>query len=52
MSAPATVWSAGEYTYGVKHQQMLAYLSEEGTAVLINGVIRFEAWEQDVGSFQ
>lgn len=48
MSAPATVWSAGEYTFGVKHTQSEAYQSGDGTGILINGVIRFEAWEQVV----
>lgn len=51
MSAPETVWSAGEYTYGVRHEQSEAYTSEDGTAILINGLIRFEAWEQIIGTF-
>lgn len=49
MSAPATVWSAGEYRFGVRHTQEEPYQSEDGTSVLINGTLRFEAWEQDVG---
>jgi hypothetical protein len=46
MSAPSTVWSAGEYRYGVKHQQEEPYTSDDGLTVLISGVIKFEAWEQ------
>lgn len=49
MSAPNTVWSAGEYRYGVKHLQSQPYNSEDGLTVLINGTIKFEAWEQIVG---
>ena len=51
MSAPETVWSAGEFTFGVRHEQSQAYTSEDGLTILINGVIRTEAWEQNVGSF-
>lgn len=50
MTAPATVWSAGEYTYGVKHAQSAAYTNADGTTVFINGLVRFEAWEQAVGA--
>lgn len=49
MSAPASVWSAGEYRYGVQHQQSTPYNPEESTAVLIDGVVRFEAWEDAIG---
>lgn len=52
MSAPASVWSAGEYTYGVRHEQSEAYTDQDGTVVFINGLVKFEAWEQDNGSFQ
>lgn len=51
MSAPATVWSAGEFTFGIRHEQSEAYTSEDGTAILINGVIRSESWEDVVGTF-
>lgn len=50
LTAPATIWSAGEYTYGVQHDQEQPFTSEDGLTVLINGVVRFEAWEQDVGA--
>jgi hypothetical protein len=42
-------WSAGEYKAGVKHEQSEAYTSEDGTTILTNGWVQFEAWEQDVG---
>lgn len=50
MGAPAAVWSAGEYRYGVKHSQGSPYTSEDGLTVLINGLVKFEAWEQVSGS--
>lgn len=46
----ATVWSAGEFAYGVDHTQEEPYTSEDGMTVLINGVIRFEAWEYVAGT--
>ena len=51
MSAPESVWSTGEFQYGVRHEQSMAYTSEDGTAILINGVIRAESWESDIGTF-
>ena len=50
MSAPATVWSAGQYTYGVQHKQGAAYTSGEGAAIVINGEVRFEAYEWVAGT--
>lgn len=48
MSAPNTVWSAGEYRFGVKHAQDQAFNPDELTTIII-GTIRFEAWEQASG---
>jgi hypothetical protein len=45
MSAPASVWSAGEYTAGVTHDQDQPYSSEDGLTVLINGHVNFECWQ-------
>jgi hypothetical protein len=45
MSAPTVVWSAGEYTAGVTHAQEQPYTSTDGLTVLINGTVRFEAWQ-------
>ena len=42
---PSVVWSAGEFSPGVAHEQGAPYTSEDGLTLLINGVIRFEAWE-------
>lgn len=50
MSAPAAVWSAGEYRYGVRHAQDMPLTAEDGTTVVINGVVKFEAWEQIIGT--
>jgi len=50
MSAPATVWSAGEYTAGVTHNQSQPYTSADGLTILIDGTVRFDAWEWIVGS--
>ena len=50
MSAPDTVWSAGEYTTGVVHKQSSPFTDPDGTTVFINGVVRFEAWEWIYGS--
>lgn len=40
------VWSAGEYRAGVSHTPSAPYTAPNGMTVMINGVIRFEAWEQ------
>lgn len=50
LTAPATVWSAGEYTAGVTHTQIQPYTSADGLTILIDGVVRFEAWEWVVGT--
>ena len=50
LSAPEVVWSAGEYEAGVTTQQSTPFTSADGTTVFINGVIRFEAWEQIIGT--
>lgn len=49
MGNPAAVWSAGRFRYGIKHSQSQPYTSQDGNTVLINGVVKFEAWEQIVG---
>jgi len=45
MSAPSSVWSAGEYKPGVRHSQGQPQTSADGETVLITGAVRFEAWE-------
>lgn len=49
MSAPSYVWSAGEFRYGIQHEQSVPYNPEQSTEVLIDGEIRVEAWEQVTG---
>ena len=49
MSAPATVWSAGEFTAGVTHSQSEPFSSDDGLTVLIIGRVDFEAWEYLAG---
>jgi hypothetical protein len=39
------IWSAGEFTAGVKHRQSEPFTDPDGLTVLINGVFEFEAWE-------
>lgn len=46
----AVVWSAGEYTAGVVHDQDEPFSSADGLTVLINGVIRYDAYEWVVGA--
>lgn len=46
----AVVWSAGQYSSGVDHSMSQPYASEEGLTILINGAIRYEAWEWVSGS--
>ena len=48
MSAPATVWSAGEYRFGVHHVQETPVNPDELTTIII-GTIRFECFEQMLG---
>lgn len=50
LSAPTVVWSAGEYTAGVQHDQSAAYTTDTGLTVHINGLVRFEAYEWVAGS--
>jgi len=50
LSAPNTIWSAGEYQAGVQHEQSSPFTLEDGMTVFINGIIRFEAWEQIIGT--
>lgn len=44
------IWSAGEYRAGVSHNQVEPYQADDGMTIFINGAIRYEAWEQDVGT--
>ena len=44
------VWSMGEFRAGVEHEQTQPYTSADGMTVLINGTIRFEAWEWLAGT--
>lgn len=46
---PIAVWSAGEFNYGVEHEQSEPWTEEDGTTIFITGVVRFEAWEWDAG---
>lgn len=50
LSAPSTIWSAGEFTAGITHTQAEPATSEDGLTVVIMGVVRFEAWEWLKGS--
>jgi hypothetical protein len=50
MGVPSAVWSAGEYSAGVTHEQEQPYTTEDGLTILMNGQVRFEAWEQITGS--
>ena len=43
------IWSAGEFTYGVKHAQSEPYTGGDGTTVFITGVVRFEVYQWDAG---
>jgi hypothetical protein len=43
------IWSAGEFTAGVKHRQSEAFTDSEATTVMINGVMEFEVWEWFAG---
>lgn len=46
----SVVWSAGEFRAGVAHDQTAPYTSDDGLTILINGVIRFQAYEWDAGT--
>ena len=44
------VWSSGEYTAGIHHQQSEPYTDEDGLVVQIAGVVRFEVFEWVAGN--
>jgi hypothetical protein len=50
LGAPGTVWSAGEYTAGVDHQQGEPYTDADGMVVFIPGHVSFESWEWIAGN--
>lgn len=50
MKAPATIWSAGEYEAGIKHEQAAPFTDAEGLNILIFGAIFFDAWEWVAGN--
>jgi hypothetical protein len=41
----AVIWSEGEYAFGVVHDQEEPYSTADGLSILINGVLRMQAWE-------
>ncbi len=45
MNSAGTIWSAGEYESGIKHQQSAPFTDADGLTVFISGAVRFEAWE-------
>ena len=49
LSAPSTIWSAGEYREGVQHAQSEPESSADGLTILINGAVRFSAYEWVAG---
>jgi hypothetical protein len=50
MSAPGVVWSAGEYKAGVVHSQSSPFTDAEGLTTFIVGTVRFESYEQIIGT--
>jgi len=42
----AVVWSAGEFDAGVAHDQSQPYTDDDGLTILINGGIKYEAWNR------
>jgi hypothetical protein len=46
----SVVWSAAEYKTGVKHRQATPYSPDQGLTILINGTIRYDAWEWIAGT--
>jgi hypothetical protein len=46
---PSVVWSAGEYTAGISHQQGEPYTDADGLTVFIAGVVRCEVYEWIAG---
>ncbi len=45
----SAIWSAGEYTAGIDHQQGAPFTDEDGLTVFISGAVKFEAWEWIAG---
>jgi hypothetical protein len=45
-----TVWSAGEFKVGVNHEQGAAYTNDDGLTIMINGLIKYDAWEAIAGT--
>ena len=50
LGAPTTVWSAGEYDAGIKHDQAEPFTDEDGTTVFIFGSVEFQAWTWIAGN--
>lgn len=48
-ATPGGLWSVGEFTAGVVHEQSEPFQSDDGMTVSIAGLLRFEAWEWVVG---
>jgi hypothetical protein len=46
---PAIWMAGGEVGTGIEHSMDEPYTPEDGNTILINGIIRYEAWEQLVG---
>jgi hypothetical protein len=49
LGAPNVIWSAGEYSAGVDHQQGEPYSDSDGLVVFIPGHVSFESWEWIAG---
>ncbi len=45
----SSIWSAGEYEHGIKHQQGEPFTDADGTVVFISGVVLFDAYEWVAG---
>lgn len=50
LTAPTTIFSAGEFQAGVDHEQSAPYTGPDGTTAFIAGTVRFEAWEWEAGT--
>lgn len=48
-NAPAAIWSAGEYTNGIQHQQTQPFNDADGLATFITGAVRFDAYQWIAG---
>jgi hypothetical protein len=46
---PASIWGAAVYPPYISHEQAAPYTTDEGLTVFIKGVVKFDAWSQDVG---